>query len=338
MTERQDQASASSAVSEAEEEAGGPKGAGKKVFVVGCPRSGTTWVQLLLAEHPNVVTAPETQIFAYYLDGFLAQWEREVKGGEDGSQGRAGLSQLLSDEDFDELCRSTAEQVLDRIAERDPDADVVVEKSPKHALHVEWIARLFPSAKFVHVLRDPRDAVSSIIEAGKSWGGGWAPVHPADASRMWKRNVAAARRGSKTIARYTEVRYEALKQNTEKEVHRLYKQLGLSADEDLCSGAVEACRIDRLRQKEERSDRPVPGTDTPDNFFRKGQAGGWRSELSNSHVRLVEMVCGDLMRDVGYEPETVPTMLTRARLGLHDGIRRLRESLDWQLYRLSRHL
>lgn len=310
----------------------------EKAFIVGCPRSGTTWVQLLLAEHPNVVTAPETQIFAYYLDGFRAQWKREASGGEDGSQGSAGLSQLLSDEEFDDLCRSTAQKVLDRIAYRDPDADMVLEKSPKHALHIEWIARLFPEANFIHVLRDPRDAVTSIMEAGKSWGRGWAPVHPADASRMWKRNVGSARKGGALTPRYMEVRYEALKRNTEEQLSRLYEHLGLHADEHLCAEAVEACRIDRLRKKEERKDRAVPGTDTPDTFFRKGQAGGWRDELSKSQVRLVEMVCGDLMRDIGYEPETVPTMTTRARLAVHDGIRRLRESVDWQLYRLSRHL
>lgn len=306
------------------------------VFVVGCPRSGTTWVQLLLAEHPNVVTAPETQIFAYYLTHFRHQWEREHENGEGQEQGRAGLSQLLSGSEFDELCRSTAEWVLEKIASRDPDADVVVEKSPKHAMQVRWIRRLFPDAHILHVVRDPRDTVSSIMAASRSWGKGWAPRHPVDAARMWRRNVEGARRGGRRSDQYREVRYEDLKRDAVEQLERIYDAFGLDADRELCEKAVEACRLSRLKKQEKNQDRPLPGSKSPDGFFRKGETGGWQQELSSSAVRMVEQVCGETMDEYGYDRIFSSRLGTRLRVGMHDAVRRVRESLDWQLQRLLR--
>jgi hypothetical protein len=37
------------------------------VFLVGCPRSGTTWVQRLLACHPGIATGQESNLFEMYI-------------------------------------------------------------------------------------------------------------------------------------------------------------------------------------------------------------------------------------------------------------------------------
>jgi hypothetical protein len=52
------------------------------VFVVGSPRSGTTWLQLLLAQHPAVATHQETHLFHNYLGPL----ERAYRGGRDTAQ------------------------------------------------------------------------------------------------------------------------------------------------------------------------------------------------------------------------------------------------------------
>lgn len=310
----------------------------RAVFVVGSPRSGTTWVQLLLDQHPGVVTAPETQIFAYYLDHFQRQWDREHRDPVTNGQGKAGLSRLLSEAEFDHLCRSPAAAVLRRISRRDESADVVVEKSPQHALHVEWIHRLFPDAYFVHVIRDPRDTVASIMAAAESWGRGWAPRHPADAARMWRRNVSSARRGGAITERYRELYYEDLKRDAVGEVAALFDWLQLDANQELCQDAVEACRLDRLKKKGTQEERPLPGSRSPDGFFRKGEAGGWRDDLSQQEVRIVEQVCSEVMEDLDYRPTSSPGIGTALRIRVHDSLRRIKEALDWRFDRLLQRL
>ena len=54
------------------------------LFVVGCPRSGTTWVQRLLATHPRIRTGQESDVFDQYIGPQLRAWEQELKPEEIG--------------------------------------------------------------------------------------------------------------------------------------------------------------------------------------------------------------------------------------------------------------
>src|SRR5713226_3907199 len=62
------------------------------VFLVGSPRSGTTWLQGLIASHPAVHTGPETQFFGAY-HSVETEYLRE-------KDGRCGISEYLSKEAF----------------------------------------------------------------------------------------------------------------------------------------------------------------------------------------------------------------------------------------------
>ncbi len=306
----------------------------RPLFVVGCPRSGTTWLQLLLAHHPRVATAPETQIFAYYLDHFQRQWREEHDGDTARLQGRAGLSRLLSQEEFEALCRLNASTVLEKIAAKRPDASIVMEKSPRHALHAEFIRRLFPDALFLNVVRDPRDVVTSLMAAARSWGRSWAPPNAIDAARMWREHILAARRVSG--AGYREVRYERLTAEPVAEVQGILAWLGLPAGRAECEEAVAACELSKLREGD-TSKLPVPGERSPREFFRSGQAGGWREQLGRADVRIVEHVCAGLMDELGYE-RTARVRARPLRIPVHDALLRVRESVDWQLQRLSAYV
>ncbi len=310
----------------------------KNLFVFGSPRSGTTWIQLLLDQHEAVVTAPETQIFSFYLSRFRSQWQEEINGEQHNAQGGGGLSQLLNEEEFRQLCRLNASFVLDRIAARDPEATVVVEKSPMHAVHAGFIHSIFPEAYFLHVLRDPRDTVASLLSAGRSWGRHWAPSHPVDAARMWRRHVVKGREIAGTEARYMEVRYEHLKRQPEQTLGGVLSWLGLSADEHDVARFVEACRLQRLQKTEEKSaaNWPMPSRKVPAGFFRKGEVGGWRSDLTAAEARIVEAIAGSIMEDAGYERQMNGGTRATARIRLHDTLSRVRESVDWQLQRLLR--
>lgn len=307
------------------------------LFIVGCPRSGTTWVQLLLAQHPLVATAPETQIFAYYLDGFRKQWnwEREGPGGK--RYGGAGLSRLLSEDEFDDLCRGAAAFVLDRIAEANPEGRVVIEKSPRHALQADWIHRLFPDARFLHVVRDPRDTAASLFAAGASWAP-WAPRNPTDAATLWRDHVEAARCVADSET-FLELRYEALREDPVSRLGELYHWLDLPADRETCEHAVERCRLARMREGGS-GDQPIPTGISPAGFFRRGVVGGWVDELAGWQVRVIEDICGSLMDELGYERvgSAASAPLARIRRTLHTGLSRFRGALDWRLARLIRRV
>lgn len=306
----------------------------RTLFVVGCPRSGTTWMQLLLDQCPAVATAPETQIFAYYLDRFRRQWAEEHEGATARLQGRAGLSRLLSEEEFLELCGVTAGFVLDRIHARNPAAPWVMEKSPRHALLVDFILRVFPDASILHVIRDPRDTAASLIRAGRSWGQSWAPRNPIEAGRLWKQHVEAGRGARDLTQRYHEVRYEDLRRDTAAVFAGVLDWLDLPVETDFVEQAVRACDLQRLKKDSDDSGRPVPGGRSPQGFFGKGSVGGWRDVLGTGGGRQVESVCHDLMQSLGYAPELVQSGKKTLRIAAHDGIRRVRDSVDWRFQQL----
>lgn len=264
------------------------------VVVLGSPRSGTTWVAPILGKHPEVVRcATETHLFTSLLAPLLKSWD-------DRALTPVGLHRELATSDFERACRELATSLLARVLARKPGARVLVEKTPGNALAWPTIHRLFPEARFVHVLRDPRDVVSSLRAASGSWGKGWAPSSPVAAARLWRRHVASALEIPKKTDRVRVVRYEALQDAGVAEVEALLRFAGVACEPDVCRRLHEATRFERMQA------RPASHLQS----LRKGRSGTWRDELSRGQLRVVEYVAGDLMDALGYARE-LPAPLQR---------------------------
>jgi hypothetical protein len=269
----------------------------KQVFLVGCQRSGTSWLQLLLAQHPAVATTQETHLFNRYLWPLHEQWER-FKSRPSALGGRL----ILSDDEFDDLGADFAKKVLQKIADTNPAATVALEKTPDHVRHGQFILKLLPDAYFIHLIRDPRSVVSSLCAAGRSWGGYWAPRSVVANARHWCHDVSLGRRIAQLTDRYTEIRYEDLcGENGAKVLDALLGWLELPAGDGFSTRALAACQIEHLRhggqgvRGYESLKRPEPG------FFRKGTADGWKDDLSRNEIRVIEYLAQDLMQDLGYQ-------------------------------------
>src|ERR1700682_5616707 len=72
------------------------------LFVVGCPRSGTTWVQRLLATHPGIRTGQESDVFDQYIGPQLRTWQHELDPQASG-RGGVGLGCYFQDGEFRRL-------------------------------------------------------------------------------------------------------------------------------------------------------------------------------------------------------------------------------------------
>lgn len=315
---------------------------GKTVFLVGCYRSGTTWLQLLLFQHPAVASSQETHLFNHYLCQFEASWKREL---EMAGPRKVGLSATLSQAEFDELMRDCAQAVLCKIASTKPNAEVVVEKTPDHINEWELILRLFPNAYFLHVIRDPRSVVCSLRSFGRSLGLAWAPTNVVDAARFWRVRVQNGRRIAEATERYKEVFYEKLLTAGPDTLQDIFTWLGLKADRTICEGAIAACAIDNLRRGSPQVAAPWPLGEEPSQFYRHGRAEDWVNELSRTELRRVEYITGDVMDELQYPRATPPTSHKPPGLVLRDTVAKaliglLRTmSANWpSLLRTVRHM
>ena len=112
----------------------GPEYAGEHlVFVVGCPRSGTTWVQRLLSCSPQVRTGQESNLFVDRIGLQLRRWRRALGLQE---RGGVGLGCYFTEPELIELLRDFMLKLLQRMMDPLTEGQFFVEKTPDHALYL----------------------------------------------------------------------------------------------------------------------------------------------------------------------------------------------------------
>lgn len=266
----------------------------KRVFIVGSARSGTTWLNLLLFQHPAVAAATETHVFSTYIKALNDTWNFHTASG-------GALPKLISRDDFDQMLRDLASSVFEKIKESKPGAQVAVEKTPVHVRYGESIHTIFPDAYFLHIVRDPRAVANSMIQASRSWAANWAPSNPTSAAQRWKRNVSAGREIASITPNYKEVRYEALISQGPEILQEIFAWLDLSGDRAYCEAIIEACRIDNIKEGRDTFQRLSGDSKKGSVGARKGTADSWKSEMSERKIRRIEAVAGDLMEELNYQ-------------------------------------
>jgi hypothetical protein len=282
------------------------------IFVVGCPRSGTTWLQLLLSQHPAVATLQESHVFPSYISPAFKLWRKESE-----QKSVTGLTSILDRDQFVQLWRQFAEQMLCVSLVDKPKASFILEKTPNHIYHGPEILELFPSAYFVHIIRDPRAVVASLMDAGRSWARGWAPQSAQPAAEMWRNAVLHGRALNGLTERYLEVSYESMLAKPETELGRVIEMIGLGPDPDFCHRAAEACSASSLSGGKFKAWVPKSMDAAKANTVRKAKPDSWKTELTRFQISTVEHVTRDLLRIYGYTPEIKegPLLSMRVRLG-----------------------
>ena len=215
----------------------------RPVFIVGMPRSGTSLVEQILASHPSVFGAGE-------LDD-LSRAVFEVSG-----PGGTGVPMLT---DSARLTRGAVEKIersyLDRIWRLSSDAARVTDKMPTNFLRVGVIAAVFPRARIIHCVRDPRDTCISCFTHNFGGSHPWA-YDLADLGRFYRdyARMMAHWRAATTLP-ILDVVYEQLVADTESHSRRMVEFLGLPWDA-ACLRFHESKRIVRTSSNEQVR-RPV---------------------------------------------------------------------------------
>jgi Tfp pilus assembly protein PilF len=126
-----------------------PAAAAGHIFLVGFPRSGTTLIEQALAGHPDVITLEEAPTMAASYAEFLQS-----------SEGLQRLAHLTPDEA--RIWRDRYWQAV-RAFGGEPTGRVFVDKAPAGTANLPIVAKLFPRAKVLFAVRDPRDVTLSCL-------------------------------------------------------------------------------------------------------------------------------------------------------------------------------
>lgn len=268
------------------------------VFIVGAGRSGTTWLQRLLLELPEVMGGQESNFFYMFNQPFSAVEEKEA------DVRKVGLSGYWLENEFDEAMREIWQKTFMPMFIQRPNATVLLEKTPGNALYVDRIARFLPKARFIHLIRDSRAVTASLIAAGKGWGSNWAPGSTKSAALEWWRMVTAVRKASvvNDPQRYIEVHYEDLHHDAVAELERVVSFIGLSLPPTALQAAVEAQQFQKQQKSAGTGLMDARGNEIkePKGFFRKGQVDSWQSDLGFFQKLVTWRYTRKLMQECGY--------------------------------------
>jgi hypothetical protein len=275
----------------------------KPILVVGAPRSGTTWVQRLLLNHPSIAGGQESSFFTAFaptLAVFQSNGERHRFTGLDNYWTADALRGEIR-----ALWRKTMQPMIR------PETRLVVEKSPDHALCMSDIHYLLPEAKFIHVIRDSRAVAASLMAASKEeWGKGWTHGDPAEAAARWRRSVSAARKAGAKLGPlfYREVFYEDLLAHPLPHLRGLFEFIGVEVSDDELKRIVEEQKFEKQVaiggtpfQRAGELAKQAKAAKEPKGFFRKGKADGWKTELGFFQQMTIWRHTRHLMRECGYD-------------------------------------
>ena len=248
-------------------EAGGACTHGSPAFLVGAERSGTTLLRLILGAHADIAWLNE---FEYAVDriGQNDDWpdvSAYAAWLETHRVFRATGFTVDTSQPYPDIARSFLSQW--QSATGRPIVGAAVHR------HFDRLLRIWPEAKFIHMVRDGRDVARSRI--GMGWAGNaWTGVRSwMECENLWDQVQARVPAG-----RRVEIRYEDLVTTPERSLQAICELLGTEFD-------------DRMLAFEHPSYGP------PDPSL----AEQWRHRLSVAELQLVESRVADLLVDRGYE-------------------------------------
>lgn len=281
-------------------------------FVVGSPRSGTTLMSVLLGRHSEIAATPETEFlshlwFAGKLDTGTTASGTHQQVIEVGWRHCPALEDLHLDR-VDVLRRferhePTQAGLLRAILEEfavQQQRKTVVEGTPHHLRFVPTLAKWFPEAKFVCMMRDGRDYAESML--AEDWSGN----SRAYLASLWAHNAELADRYRREFAdRFLVVRYEDLVARPRNEVARVCAFVDIEEEPQMIeAGAPSSAVPPRLADRKQRELSPIDAS----------SVGRWKRRTSAEDAELMAVMMNRWLGHWGYE---VLDVRKRGRVGHH---------------------
>ncbi|CAL8399317.1 unnamed protein product [Boreogadus saida] len=267
------------------------------IFIGGFPRSGTTLMRALLDAHAAVRCGEETRVIPRLL-AMRATWSRSVKE-------RIRLDEAgVTDRVLDSAVRAFLLEVI--MGHGEPAARLC-NKDPFALKSLSYLARIFPKAKFVLMLRDGRATVHSMISR-KVTISGFDLTSYRDCLTKWSAAMETmfSQCQGAVEGSCLPVSYEQLVLRPEEEMRKLLNFLELPWDpavmhhQDLI-GKAGGISLSKVERSTDQVMRPV-NTDALDK---------WVGHIPSDVLRDMADIA-PMLRRLGYDPRANPPDYRRA--------------------------
>ncbi len=270
------------------------------VFIVGCPRSGTSFLyHLLLSAGGFARFHTQMNVFDVLEPIFgdlnsstnkkkmMTEWLRSKAFAVSGLDANEIESKVMAE------CRNGSDFmriVMEEVA-RKQSVDRWIDSTPTNVPHMLRIACDFPDAQFIHIIRDARDVALSLDKRH------WSRPLPWDKNRSllaaglyWEWIVRKGRKyGSALGARYLEVRYEELVERPQPAL----KTIGEFLQHDLDYARIQEASVGSVK-------KPLTSfkEDLKEGHFTP--VGRWKDKFPADQLKEFERLIGNYLQELGY--------------------------------------
>ncbi len=271
-------------------------------FIGGLAKSGTTWLRILLDSHPQVVCKGEGHFLNSLgpaLKAAIVQHQTSIAD-KNRIFGEIEDYPLLGRDEF--LYILTSAIVLYLVKESaGKAAQAIGEKTPDNSKHFSAFNAIFPKAKFIHIVRDGRDAAVSgwfhNLRIAQDWTlkyYGSLGAYAKEYAELWVADLAEVQKFmDHHPGRVFQIRYKDLSANTEEMLGKVFAFLGVETSQPLLSQCKKAASFEMLSGRK-------PGQENRSSFFRKGVPGDWRNHLGAAEHEAFMQVAGEWLNRFGF--------------------------------------
>ncbi len=270
-------------------------------FIVGCSRSGTTMLSLMMNMHGNIHIPKESWFLSDIMDRFspdnklrktdvneiyeltTSHWRwKEWEMSDEILKERLNM---LEESSLNQVVEVIFQQTLEKVGKRRWG-----DKTPGYVTEIKRLHRLFPNAKFIHLVRDGRDVSLSLKRVG------WVGDTTWDIACHWSEQVRAGSEQGRSLPKgqYLEVKYEDLVRNTETKLREICRFIG----EDF-STKMMAFYNQAEKYMPKRDISHLMKTHRPP---REDDLERWKREMNGLQLFIFESISINELYAFGYKP------------------------------------
>ncbi len=262
----------------------------KTVWVLGSPRSGSSWLVERMLNLPtyNVIWNEP------HIGSTLAS-RREAEGKRD--------PYFFSENHEKNWIPPLRKLILARTySHAKTISKNVIIKEPNGSMGADLVMKCLPNSKFIWLLRDGRDVVDSFIDLHKedSWNPEFKPITKdyrstviINHAKSWQKNTEIVERAFQTHNSKLRllIKYEDLRNNTFNHFKKILQFLNISKTDEEIQKIIEKYDFENI-PKEQKG---------PGKFNRSAKVGGWKLNFSNDEQHLLNNTIGSTLLKLGYE-------------------------------------
>ena len=270
------------------------------IFIVGCPRSGTSFLYHLLLSaggfarfhtQMNVFDVLEPIFGDLSIAGnrqkMMQEWLRSKAFAVSGLEASAIEARVMAE------CRSGSDFiriVMEEVAHKQG-VDRWIDSTPTNVPHMLRISRDFPEVQFIHIIRDARDVALSLDKRQ------WSRPLPWDRQRSllaaglyWEWIVRKGRKNGSVLGpKYMEVRYEELVEQPQPPLERIGKFL----QHELDYARIQETSVGSVK-------KPLTAFKEDLKQGRFTPVGRWKDKFPPDQLAWFERLVGNYLQELGY--------------------------------------